>query len=209
MSESFDPAVFAEAAEQLARWGRWIYERGWSPATSSNYSMRLSAEACAITTSGRDKGLLSAEHIMAVDLAGLPLGPGKPSAETLLHTQLYKHFPAVGAVLHTHSVAATVLSLAIGAGQEVVLEGYELAKALPGVTDHQTPVRVPVVANHQDMTVLGAAADAAIARVPHCSAYLICGHGLYAWGASLEQVRHQVEALEFLFSCALSARTLR
>ena len=199
-----DPMTFAQAAEQLASWGRWLYERGWSPATSSNYSMRLDAESCAITTSGRDKGLLTPGQIMAVDLDGRPIGNGKPSAETLLHTRLYRRFPEVGAVLHTHSIGSTVLSRAVGPGQPLVLTGYELAKAFPGITDHETPLVVPVIANSQDMTVLAAAADAAISAAPGIRAYLICGHGVYTWGPDLDTTRRQVEALEFLFACEFS-----
>jgi methylthioribulose-1-phosphate dehydratase len=202
-----DPARFAVAAEQIAAAGRWLYQRGWSPATSSNYSLRLDAGSCAITSSGCDKERLAADQVMVVDLDGRPLGSGRPSAETLLHTRLYRRWPEVGAVLHTHSVGATVLSRLVGAGQTLVLEGYELAKAFPGINDHCTPLRLPVLANSQDMTVLADAADAVLDA--DIRAYLICGHGLYTWGPDLATVRRQVEALEFLFACELELRRAR
>ena len=91
--------------------GRFLYARGWSPATSSNYSTRLSASQALLTVSGKHKGQLGPDDVLATDLAGNSLEPGKkPSAETLLHTQLYSWRPEIGAVLHTHSVNATVLS---------------------------------------------------------------------------------------------------
>ena len=40
-------------------------------------------------------------------------------------------------------------------------------------------------------------------------AYLIRGHGLYAWGATVDQARHRVEALEFLFECELYERLMK
>ena len=201
-----DPTRFARLAEELADWGRWLYQRGWSPATSSNYSVRVGPQAAAITTSGRDKEQLAPGHIMAVDLEGRAIGGGRPSAETLLHTRLYKRFPDVGAVLHTHSVAASVISRAIGPGETLVLDGWELCKAFPGVRDHYTPLHVPILPNSQDMTYLADLADRAIAADPRVRAYLIAGHGTYTWGADLDITRRQIEALEFLFECELQLR---
>jgi methylthioribulose-1-phosphate dehydratase len=40
---------------------------------------------------------------------------------------------------------------------------------------------------------------------PQTPAYLIAGHGLYAWGADVAQARWRVEALEFMFACELHA----
>ena len=81
--------------------GRFLYGRGWSPATSSNYSTRLSASEALLTVSGKHKGQLGLDDVLATDMAGNSLEPGKkPSAETLLHTQLYNWRPDIGAVLH-------------------------------------------------------------------------------------------------------------
>ena len=69
--------------------GRFLYGRGWSPATSSNFSHRLDDRHAAITVSGKDKGRLVEADIMVVDFHGKAVGrPLRPSAETLLHTQL-------------------------------------------------------------------------------------------------------------------------
>ncbi|NQD95322.1 methylthioribulose-1-phosphate dehydratase, partial [Pseudomonas sp. CrR25] len=100
-----------QLAQQIIEAGRFLYGRGWSPATSSNYSVRLSASEALLTVSGKHKGELGADDVLATDLQGRSLEAGKrPSAETLLHTQLYSWKPEIGAVLHTHSVNATVLS---------------------------------------------------------------------------------------------------
>lgn len=190
------------AARDIASAARWIHACGWAPATSGNYSLRT-ADGIAITTSGRDKSLLTPDQVMLVDGAGNALGEGQPSAETLLHCRLYRRDPGIGAVLHTHSVAATVLSRRIGAGGRVVLEGYELAKAFPGIRDHRTPLVVPVLANRQDMAVLAGEVDAALDADPDARAYLLAGHGTYTWAADLATAQLQLEALEFLFTCAL------
>src|SRR5438552_16396441 len=77
-------------AQQIADAGRVLSARGWTPATSSNFSVRVDAGHAAITVSGRDKGRLDADDVMLVDLHGRAVGSvHRPSAETLLHTRLY------------------------------------------------------------------------------------------------------------------------
>ncbi|MEO8161947.1 MAG: class II aldolase/adducin family protein, partial [Arenimonas sp.] len=115
---AFDPARLAAAADELIANTRELAALGWTPATSSNFSMRLDERSAAITVSGRDKGKLRPADIMAVDFEGRAVGTSqRPSAETVLHTQLYKRLPDVGCVLHTHSLAQTLASkLYAGAG---------------------------------------------------------------------------------------------
>lgn len=117
-----------QLAQQIVDAGRFLYGRGWSPATSSNYSTRLSPSQALLTVSGKHKGQLGLDDVLATDLSGNSLEPGKkPSAETLLHTQLYSWRTEIGAVLHTHSVNATVLSR-LTPQDFIEFEDYELQK---------------------------------------------------------------------------------
>src|SRR5690606_17735103 len=181
---------------------------GWTPATSSNFSRRLDARHAAITVSGRDKGRLREEDIMVVDLDGRAVGSDhRPSAETLLHTQLYARFPEVGCVLHTHSCTQTVASRLFAGAGHVRLEGYELLKAFPGNVTHEAALDVPVLPNSQDMPTLAAQVDALLDRGPMWG-YLIDGHGLYAWGRDMAEARRHLEAFEFLLRCELELHRL-
>ena len=72
----YSTSAYREAARALAATGRRIYGQGWSPATSSNYSLRLNEDHAAITRSGRDKGLLEETDIMVVDMEGAAVGDG-------------------------------------------------------------------------------------------------------------------------------------
>lgn len=189
----------------LADAGRFFNGRGWVPATAGNFSARLSEGSCGVTVSGRHKGELTTRDFMVVDLHGKALTEGKSSAETLLHCQLYRRFPACGAVLHTHSPASTVLSRM---SDTIVLEGYELLKIFEGIETHETAVEVPVFENDQDIARLARVVDAQMATGRAQHAYLIRGHGLYAWGSSVAQARHRVEALEFLFECELLSKSM-
>jgi methylthioribulose-1-phosphate dehydratase len=183
--------------------GRLFHQRGWVPATGGNFSARLDGERMLITASGCHKGELRAMDFLVAGFDGAPIdSPRKASYETLLHCQLYRHDPAIGAVLHTHSIANTVLSRRL---DRIRLAGYELLKLLPGITTHDAQVDVPVFANDQDIARLSATVDAHMKRHPQTPAYLIAGHGLYAWGADVAQARWRVEALEFMFACELHA----
>lgn len=199
--------------EQLTRQiidaGRYLHERGWSPATSGNYSVRLGADQALLTVSGRHKGQLGEDDVLATGLDGNSLEPGKkPSAETLLHTQLYRWKPEIGAVLHTHSVNATVLSR-LTLADSLVFADYELQKAFAGIDTHESQVLVPIFDNDQDIARLAAKVQPWLDERSDCVGYLIRGHGLYTWGAAIADCLRQVEAFEFLFECELKVRALQ
>ncbi|WP_040262189.1 methylthioribulose 1-phosphate dehydratase [Pseudomonas massiliensis] len=196
-------------ARQIVEAGQFLYARGWSPATSSNYSARLSPTQALLTVSGKHKGQLTPNDVLATDMSGNSLEPSKrPSAETLLHTQLYRWQPGINAVLHTHSVNATVLSR-VTEGNELVFEDYELQKAFAGVVTHESRVVVPVFDNDQDIARLAGEVQPWLEAHPDCVGYLIRGHGLYTWGATMTDALRQVEAFEFLFDCELKLRAVR
>ncbi|MBB5014285.1 methylthioribulose 1-phosphate dehydratase [Rehaibacterium terrae] len=204
----YDPARLAACARDIVAHTRELAALGWTPATSSNFSMRLDDRHAAITVSGRDKGRLTESDIMVVDFDGQPVGAAhRPSAETLLHTQLYRRFPDVGCVLHTHSRTQTVASRLFALAGSVRLEGYELLKAFAGNTTHEAAVDVPVLPNSQDMPALAARVEALLERGPLWG-YLIDGHGLYAWGRDMAEARRHLEAFDFLLACELDLRRL-
>jgi len=204
----YDPQRLAHCAGEIIANVRELSARGWTPATSSNFSHRIDDRHVAITVSGRDKGRLTEADIMVVDLDGNPIGTEhRPSAETLLHTQLYKRFPDICCVLHTHSQTQTVASRLYAGMGRVHLEGYELLKAFTGNTTHDAEIDVPVLPNTQDMHTLAAQVDALLDQQAIWG-YLIDGHGLYAWGRDMAEARRHLEAFEFLFGCELELRKL-
>lgn len=193
----------SQLIEELIRHTGELARAGLTPATSSNFSVRLDDATCLITASGRDKGRLTPDDFLEVDMDGNALAPERTaSAETLLHTQIYRRRPDAGAVLHTHSLAQTLLSMRYEAAGSLVLQGYELLKALRGIKSHETRVSVPVVANSQDMSALCAAIDSAFDNDAFWG-YLIAGHGLYTWGRDLPEARRHLDAFEFLLSAEL------
>jgi methylthioribulose-1-phosphate dehydratase len=205
----YDPARLQACAAELVANVRELAALGWTPATSSNFSLRMDDRHVAITVSGRDKGRLQASDIMVVDLEGMPVGTEhRPSAETLLHTGLYKRFPDIGCVLHTHSLAQTIASRLYGPVGHVRFEDYELIKAFRGQDTHDCELDLPVLPNSQHMPTLAAQADVLMDGGPLWG-YLIDGHGLYAWGHDMAEARRHLDAFEFLLTCELEMRKLR
>jgi len=196
------PSMVAAA---LAEAGRRMDARGWVPGSAGNLSARLDDNRIAITRSGVHKGRLDAgADIIAVDFDGNPLVDGqKPSAETLLHCQLYRLFPPVGAVLHGHSVAATVLSLS----GPITFSNYELLKAF-GFNTHELDIQLPVYDNDQDIARLAKFIEPHLQSKPPIG-YVIAGHGVYAWGTNVEHAYWRLEALEFLLTCELERRQMK
>lgn len=205
----FDADALRRAAGEIITNVRELAAAGWTPATSSNFSRRLDDKHAAITISGRDKGRLTEDDIMVVDFDGKAVGSDhKPSAETLLHTQLYKRFPDVGCILHTHSQNQTIASRLYAGRGHVRLDGYELLKAFRGNETHETEVLVPVLPNSQDMHTLAAQVDCLLDKRAMWG-YLIDGHGLYAWGRDMAEARRHLDAFEFLLGCELELRKLQ
>jgi methylthioribulose-1-phosphate dehydratase len=206
---SYNPQQLRQVANEIIANVRELAAAGLTPATSSNFSRRLDASHAAITVSGRDKGRLTEDDIMVIDFDGRAVGSDRqPSAETLLHTQLYRRFPEIGCVLHTHSLAQTVASRLFAGAGHVALEGYELLKAFAGNTTHDMRIDLPVLSNSQDMHTLAAQVDALLDG-PCRWGYLIDGHGLYTWGADMAQARRHLDAFEFLLNCELELRKLK
>lgn len=191
---------FAELAAQLAEIGRLCYARGWVLGTSGNFSAVVSRNPLrlAITTSGVDKGTLSAGEIVEIDEHGkVVAGSGRPSAEASLHLAIARARGA-GAVLHTHSIWSTILS-DTAAGDGLALEGYEMLKGLDGVGTHEHREWLPILDNTQDWAAAVPQVEAMLTERPSAHGFLIRGHGLYTWGRDLAGARRHVEILEFLF----------
>lgn len=195
------PEAFYHLADALITAGEFIDRKGWVPATSGNFSARLSDGTIAITVSGKHKGHLQHGDIMLIDAQGNSLDGKVPSAETLLHVQIYQRFSDIHAVLHPHSLNSTLISRQYK--RKVTLKNYELLKAFSGITTHESRVIVPIFANDQNIARLAEQVESYMDENDEIYAYLLAGHGLYTWGSSVMEALRYLEALDFLFACEL------
>jgi methylthioribulose-1-phosphate dehydratase len=189
--------------EELVACIRFLHQKGFAPATSSNYSFRIpSAPEIHISASGIDKGSFTTSDLMLVDAHGKAIDDGrKPSAETLLHTMIYRVQPETTCVLHTHTVYNTCLSAIYEPKKKLVLEGFEVLKGLNGIRTHKSSIEVPIFANSQDIAALSAEVESYWKQHPVMKGFLLAGHGLYTWGKSIAEAKRHIEVFEFLFEC--------
>ncbi len=199
-------AGYEEPVEQLREIGRLFFSRGWSTGTSSNYSIVTGRDPLEIliTASGMDKGNLGPTDFVRIGADARPVVPGQPksSAETWLHVVAARQAD-IGAVLHTHSVWATLLSDVYAEQGGFWIAGYEMLKGLAGVTSHEHRQWIPIYENTQDIRALAGKIEPQFDNPDHppWHGFLIRRHGLYTWGSDAAAARRHVEILEFLFEC--------
>ena len=190
--------------DRLVQVMQGIHQRGWCNGTGGNFSVVQQHHPLQLlmAPSGVDKGEVHADQLIVVDEAGNVVnGGGKASAETALHLRIVKANKA-GAVLHTHSVPGTVLSRHYEDKGGIALEGWEMLKGLDDINTHATNINIPVISNSQSMQELGDAIAPSLPSAPN--GFLVAGHGLYAWGESLEASKRHLEILEFLLKLKLT-----
>ena len=195
-----DSRTYSDAVADLVEIGKGFYARGWVLGTSGNFSAVISREPLrlAITSTGLDKGSLAPQQFLEMDeAANVVRGDGRPSAEALLHLAIARGVDA-GAVLHTHSVWSTVLSCSDASQGGIALEGFEMLKGLEGVRTHKHREWLPILENSQDMIELGERVSKTLRDTPGIHGFLLKEHGLYTWGAGLQEAKRHVEILEFL-----------
>ena len=191
---------FTAAAQRLIEIGANFHARGWVLGTSGNFSAVLSREPLrlAVTASGADKGALTAAQILLIDADGkVVAGQGRPSDETQLHLCVVRERNAQ-AVLHTHSIWSTILSVACADAGGVSIADFEMLKGLAGVRTHQHREWLPIIDNSQDMSALAGAVERTLHEHPDAHCFLLRGHGLYTWGRDLNEAKRHIEILEFL-----------
>lgn len=197
-----------ERWEELADIKDELAARDWFPGTSGNLAIRVSDDPLTflVTASGRDKRKRTDEDFVLVDATGQLIGEqtGKPSAETLLHVEIFNNTNATCS-LHVHTVDNNVISELYAAKGHVTFTGQEIIKAL-GYWEETASVRIPIIENHTDIPTL------ARVFVPHVTsdagAVLIRNHGITVWGETPAAAKRYLEAYEFLFSYSLKLRAL-
>lgn len=148
-----------------------------------------------IKPSGVDYEALKPEDMVVVDLKGNRVeGSYKPSSDTPTHLELYKAFPEIGGIVHTHSSWATSWAQA---GRSVPCYGtthadyiYGEVPCLRSLTKeeidgaYETNTGLLIVDYFKDKDVMG---------VP---AVLCKNHGPFAWGKDAAEAVHNAVVLE-------------
>ncbi|MGZ4787678.1 MAG: class II aldolase/adducin family protein [Terriglobales bacterium] len=181
--------------EDIVRYGKLLYERGFIAATDGNLSVRLDEGHMLITPTCVCKGMIESEDLVITDLDGQKLeGERNVSSEIAMHVLIYRMRPDVRGIVHAHpptatGFAAAGLALDEPLISEVVLTigAVPLAKyACPGTSALSDSLR-PFVADH--------------------NAILMANHGVVTYGDDLDQAFMNMETVEHFAKIALVART--
>jgi methylthioribulose-1-phosphate dehydratase len=180
---------------------RTLNARGWSPATSTNYSFIDEHQQCWVSRSGVNKAEFTEQDFMSIDGNGIGSGMFhgvKPSDETQIHLWIYQHFPDAKVILHSHGKYPVLISQF---NEDFFpVQGYEIQKGFKGCTNHLESLQIPIIDNQQDMAELCISLDARqIDMQQHC--FIIAGHGTYAWGDTLFAAQRHLETLDYLCEC--------
>lgn len=173
-------------AEEAVWAGRRLAERGLSPGTSGNLSVRT-ADGFLATPTGADLGALDAADLAVLDPAGRHVAGPPPTKETDFHLACYRARPAAGAVVHLHSRSAVAVSC---------LAGLDPRSTIPPLTPYfvMRVGRLPLVPYHRPGDArLGPAVEQA-ARGSAC--LLLANHGPVVTGPDLASATAAAEELE-------------
>jgi methylthioribulose-1-phosphate dehydratase len=195
---------------ELIDTGRFLAAKGWSPASCSNISLRLSDGQIALVQENRDRHRLTVEDVLLVDDRANVITPDGVSApvDARVHTTLYRLYNT-GAVIHTHSRAATVLSMKHAGQGMLELTGYELLCAIRNHSHADEVEPIPIFQRDRNVDRFCQKLETSLFKTPGAHAFMISGYGLYSWGENLSEAKQQIEALEFILDCELAERMCR
>ena len=177
--------------------GRRIYERGLAPGTDGNISFKLADDRILITASGTCLGELKTTDIILIDNSGKIIsGNGKPSTETPMHLEVYRHRPAINAVIHAHPPTATAFSIA----------GISLAGCvIPEIA--MTLGKIPTAPYAAPSSDEGARAISGL--ITNHDAILLDRHGAITIGETIKSAFYKMEKVEYAAKVTLAARQLQ
>jgi L-ribulose-5-phosphate 4-epimerase len=183
---AFDPFK-----EQIVTACQKLVEKGYLMATGGNVSMRVPGrDAFVITPSNYDYLKMIPEDVCVLDFNLKVIeGKRKPSVEAAMHGAIYQERSDVNAVVHTHQVYASALTL--------------IKAPIPALFDEQTRFlgrSVDIIPYAPSGTGMLKNTIAKHVR-NHNNAYMMQNHGALVFGHDMERAIHNVEILE---KCSLA-----
>ncbi|HAN72113.1 MAG TPA: methylthioribulose 1-phosphate dehydratase [Actinobacteria bacterium] len=188
-------------AVRLAATTRHLYDLGWMRGTSGNVSVVAQEDPrhLLVSASGIAKHATQPEHAVITDAMGQALEGQShaPSAEAPVHAAIVD-VSGARSVVHVHAMSSVLAAARWPSG--VALTGVEQMKGL-GCSAEGDVYTVPVVENSQDMAVLSERIRRALN--PAVPVVLVADHGMYVWGASLDDAANRTESADWLLQHAL------
>lgn len=172
-----------ESAGKLVEIAKRLYERNMNAALGGNVSIRHGDEVL-ITPAGVNKGFMTEDDVVVVDLAGNVLrGSGKPSSEGKMHYEVYKLRPDVHAIIHAHPPFAVSFALAHHEIPDDILPEVTIILGQVPCLPYMTPSTIDLA---REVAQGLARRDAAF----------MANHGAITLGTTLEEAYNKMELLE-------------
>lgn len=176
--------MYEAQKKELAEICHLLYQRNLVTATDGNVSMRVAPDRILLTPSGKNKGFVTPEEVLVLDLSGnVTEGVGKASKEYPMHRAIYEGREDVDAVVHTHPVYATAFALAgKNIPEDHLIETRMMLKkvALAGYATPGTLEMAEIIAPY----------------LAEYNAILLQNHGALTLGKTLMDAFNKMEVLE-------------
>ncbi len=173
--------------ETICRMGRSLFERGLTPGSSGNISVRLDDGGLLCTPTNASLGFLDPATLTRLDAGGRVIGGDRPTKEIPLHAALYDSRAASRAIVHLHSTHSVAVSM---------LPGIDPADVFPPLTAYylMRVGRTALIPYYRPGDP--AVGDAIRGLAGRYSAVLLSNHGPVVAGDSLEAAVWATEELE-------------
>jgi L-ribulose-5-phosphate 4-epimerase len=194
-------AEVLEANLELVRRGLVIYTFGNASGVSREHGL------LAIKPSGVPYDKMTPGDMVITDLDGkIVEGSLKPSSDLATHAKLYRAFPAIGGVVHTHSRHATAWAQAV---REIPCFGTTHADYFHGPVPVTEPLSAEDIAGDYEANT----GTAILRRMEGldplgCPACLVAGHAPFCWGKSVADAVHTAVIVEELAVMAWMTLTI-
>jgi ribulose-5-phosphate 4-epimerase/fuculose-1-phosphate aldolase len=177
----------SELRDEICRFGRSLFERGLTPGSSGNISVRLDDGGWLVTPTNASLGFLDPARLSRLDADGRLVSGDAPTKEVPLHTALYQTRSVSRAVVHLHSTHSVAVSM---------LPEIDPRAALPPMTPYYlmkcgATALVPYYRPGDP-----AVADAIKGLAGKYSSVLLANHGPVVAGDTLEAAVFAMEELE-------------
>jgi L-fuculose-phosphate aldolase len=187
----------SEARAQILEAGKRLRDRFFVASNDGNISFRLSPNEILITPTSVNKGDVTLESILKIDMQGNVLsGALRPSSETKMHLAVYRTRSDVSAIVHAHPPTATGFAACrIRLDEDVILPEVVFGLAKIGFAEYGTPTTDEIP-------------NAVVKEIPDCDAMLLSNHGALTVGPDVMQAYYRMEVLEMYARVRLVTKML-
>ena len=173
-----------EHRRDLCTVGRWLHQRGYTPSTDGNVSLRLDPRRILASPTAISKGMMQPDDLVVTDLQGNKIsGRRNASSELAMHLLIYRRRPDIYAICHAHPPVATGYAAAgIPLNQALLSECVMALGAVP-VARYGTPGTPEL-------------SEAIEPLIQTHDAILLANHGVVTYGADLLSSFFRMETTE-------------